>query len=427
MKMIVILVAFAPFLVDAARSRFRVSPATVTVVWLLPINIGLVMLGDYRAALLTSAALALFVHGYHSWHSNRARSRSPIVLTHHQTSGLVFATAITVALVAYHYAVVGIPLLSDSIETDRWNFRGSGLFGIPGRMMLVGLPLLAALWASVDGDARVSRYRWLTVGAGLASAVASGFKGGLITFLVLIVIGYTASHGWISYRRAARRFAPALIAGLVFAGASSQLYGNFIRVNQVDSPVEILIERVTVGPAEVAAHTFAVDGSVESLGGRSPSAVFDTLNLLQRYGGDETAFDTPGIIQRISADFRDRPIGTTDVVPTTPTAPATLYMEFGLWMIAIMWVVGLASAAAETAAAAKGTLLALLRCLAFQMIVFEFIAKGDVAFPALNWLIVGLMVGFLCSFGRVLNRSIAGSESALVLPGEPVSMAEVNA
>ena len=86
--------------------------------------------------------------------------------------------------VAYHFIVGGVPLLSADVELARFNFSGSGLFGIPGRMYLFGLPFLvtyASYVAARDPDANVLRLRNLLWGE---------YAFAMILGLVVLITGF---------------------------------------------------------------------------------------------------------------------------------------------------------------------------------------------------------------------------------------------
>jgi hypothetical protein len=96
----------------------------------------------------------------------------------------------------YHLIKSGIPILSANVERQRFDFTSSGFFGIPGRMYLFGTEFAWVL-ACVDACARKIKWSesktWRIASAFyFGHALLSGFKGTLLSHMVLVIGVYVA-------------------------------------------------------------------------------------------------------------------------------------------------------------------------------------------------------------------------------------------
>lgn len=108
-----------------------------------------------------------------------------------QLRALKMFSGFVMFLVIYHFAVGGIPILSSGLETARFDFVSSGLFGIPGRMMAWGLPFVVFCVSIYSWRTRDKRAKWLLYAVWtvyLLSSFMSGFKSSVLGVLNLYVI-----------------------------------------------------------------------------------------------------------------------------------------------------------------------------------------------------------------------------------------------
>lgn len=94
----------------------------------------------------------------------------------------------------YHFFSIGIPAFSGNSETARFtSISDSGLFGLPGRIVLFGIPIFAVLVVIKRQD--FSKYFLGSVAiTWLVSRIFLGFKGGILEILILVAIALGSSE-----------------------------------------------------------------------------------------------------------------------------------------------------------------------------------------------------------------------------------------
>lgn len=97
-------------------------------------------------------------------------------------------------LSSYHFFRIGIPALSGNTETSRFtSLSNSGLFGVPGRMVLFGLPIMAVL-VIIKRDDFSKYFIGSVLFAWLISRIFLGFKGGILEILILALVALVSSN-----------------------------------------------------------------------------------------------------------------------------------------------------------------------------------------------------------------------------------------
>lgn len=137
---------------------------------------------------------------------------SPLMLSSAAVYVVVFVAG---GFAMYHLVVGGIPLFSSgSVEVQRFDFTSSGLFGIPGRMYLFGVPVAWIIATTVATSRSIKLWRfgpwiWATLFY-VSCGTLSGFKSGLsamlfvMAFSLIVITGTQISlgkllvrHGWL--------------------------------------------------------------------------------------------------------------------------------------------------------------------------------------------------------------------------------------
>ena len=163
-------------------------------------------------ALALLGAASAFLLGY--WPAARREQRrrpSAVGITATLSNGFVWATVIAAGVLGvYHLLASGIPLFSDSIETERFSFTSSGLWGIPGRMYLFGIPIswLVALTNGSAREGRIWSYKPLQLATGflVLTSLLGGFKGDMISLAVFVFASLNAlkAKHWAVWKVLAR-------------------------------------------------------------------------------------------------------------------------------------------------------------------------------------------------------------------------------
>ncbi|KRD43101.1 hypothetical protein ASE38_02140 [Cellulomonas sp. Root930] len=281
----------------------------------------------------------------------------------------------------YHLARIGFPVFSSTIEVDRFDFTSSGLFGIPGRMYLYGVPL-AWIIASCGAQAAEVQWRayspWRTATFFLvASALLSGFKSGLIAqaTLMLIMAVFLTGHRFTVWSAAARHWWVAVLAA-AYGFVVALSYSTY---RTAGAPVwQQLFDRLTVVGAEPKA--IAIQSDV--VGAAGNMIVSDFSYFIAKYSGSPIpgsfTFERAVSAQIIGAD----PSSDSWTVPVTVGGIPELLFSLG-WPFAtlLLLAIGYAIGSLRPQGRSFGY------CVLAATIVYAFylwITRGGVAYYAIN-------------------------------------------
>ncbi len=259
--MIIIIAGIALFLVTLMCLRWRVYPLHIALATQVPILAGFVSLdersGSHFAVWYLFSMLALAAGCFLAMMSHRqtidVRPRSSAPLPQVSVRQTYLFSALIVGLVVYHFSIVGLPIFSAHVETARFDFAGSGLLGIPGRMYQFGLPFVL-VYVSVQYERfptaslrRLKQYLWIFFGL---IEVASGFKGAIFS-LVLIYLELRCFIGTPLQllSRSTWKIISGALVGTVFAVLMAQQYTSLQTTTAV-SALTFLWERMTLLAAE---------------------------------------------------------------------------------------------------------------------------------------------------------------------------------
>jgi hypothetical protein len=335
---------------------------------------------------------------------------------------LGWLSIVTAALVAVHFVRGGIPLFSADVETARFQIAGSGLFGLPGRAYLFGLPILVLAYASLRSlSRREMRLFALVLTTFVASRLLGGLKSGLweVTLVILIAhVVHTGSAPPVLSRPVVRRALIAVLA-IVFAGYLGSQYAS-IQIRSTRDAAGYLIERLTVGT--VAAGAYSVEGHGLDLIG--PHLARDFLYYADRYTAGIPSsvglfapplYDTSRLV---STGLQGLPVGTTGYV--TPVAVGFAPALFLDWRWAGVFV-GMAAA---------GFLMRRLQWLAVEtsgiaagiwgtatLLTIYVVTNGGLAYYVINFAAVAVLY-YLAS--GALTAAAGGAARGKTSPGAMV-------
>jgi oligosaccharide repeat unit polymerase len=384
-----LLVAIGLPIAALRAEKWRVTPLLLVLVNLGFVLVGLVVLDSTpwkNVSLLYALSLALLFVGF-----LLHRSRDDPVAV--EGSGLSPVSELTlrlfwvavVALVAYHFAVGGVPLFSEEIEDARYGFASSGLLGIPGRMYLFGLPVLLFYVTVVRSRSSPTRLRglWILTWVVFATAQAlTGFKSAILTVLFVGLFALTLAGKDLSIVRAMTPKVIALVlAAMAFAVFISFRYQS-TGVRSIPESFEYLAERLTVTAAE---PPYIVMRELDDEPGFF--LVRDTAYYLEKYFGLNPGEDPRFPLDQIVA-ARIYGIALTEgsfIAPATVTAFGELEADFGpvaalLAMLGLGWTYALLLARAVRSAA---PLVSAIWCFAAYM-MFLFFVNGNLAYLLIN-------------------------------------------
>lgn len=294
----------------------------------------------------------------------------------------VTAVVLLPALLAfYHLLVGGIPLFSNSIEVDRFDFTSSGLFGIPGRMYLYGVPLA---WAFATAVAHFRGLRWThykpwvwATASYLVISILSGFKSGLSAAVMLaLIFGIVITNKKVPLRLLVFRYWWALSIPMAYALLVAANYATYQSNSQ--PPWRQLVDRMTLVGAEP--KQLAIEQLVS---GAQPGAVWDDfIYFITKYsGGDITgmySFERAVSAQIIGVN----PASAAWTTPVTVGGIPELIFSFGLPVSAlILFVVGCAIRVLHRAPITAYS--AAIKC-ALIFMLYSWLTKGGLAYYVIN-------------------------------------------
>lgn len=381
------------------------TPLVVTSISLTPVLLGyaeLDALNGTSTALMYCIAAGFLLVGYlvqQSWNRlKRPPAPAPNLdsLSRRSDRGIIVFACLVVTLTFYHFLVSGVPLLSDEVETARFDFTSSGLFGIPGRMFLFGLPFTVLLvsTAAFRKLAPVSRellyFVWLSY---VATSLLGGFKGGLVAVLTIMLLARSVVSRPLSLRRAVvgwRVFV--LIAALLYCGLISFRYRS-LGLTSPGDVIPYLAARATTSAAAPGYLVFSQYGT-DGTGGAHYAQ--DANYFLPKYlpfvfsdDGVTLPFD-----KTVSAALYRTPIsGRTFIVPVTVGAFPELVSNVGLGAAMIgMFLIGtFISYFVSRSQRSGGAFQSALFALAVNLLQI-YILNGNLVYTCLNLVLVGLFL-----------------------------------
>ena len=368
-------------------------------------------IGSLRSFLLvTIAAIALLVGHYLGTVRNESKSlrlKSNSNLLFHNGAlddSTVYVLVCAVALITfYHLIVGGIPILSSRVEVARFNFNSSGLFGIPGRIFLYGVPFA---WVVASANAKLKSIPWksynpwlIATGTLIISSISSGFKGDLFSALVLFLgaVSQFDSKRQMTFSHLIKRYQSLLFISLAYFFIVARQYRSY---KLVDAPLwEQLFGRLTVSGAEPG--TFLMGLSRDDYS--NFSLVSDFQVLISKYTGlvlsDRITLERFVSIKLLGWDH----VTTSYFAPpvTIGIFPETMFYFGTVFAILVMLIVGFTFARLEVSNnvnTLKTTAVILLQSLLSLIVI-----KGAVAYHILNVLLIDCI---MLIFVFILNMTL---------------------
>ncbi|MBO3088806.1 hypothetical protein [Cellulomonas dongxiuzhuiae] len=321
--------------------------------------------------------------------------------------GGVYAVVLTSGTLAvYHLTAVGIPLFSDNIEVDRFDFTSSGLLGIPGRMFLFGVQLswVVAAVGATQAQVRWHRYGpWIWSTSFLAiTSLLGGLKSGAIAFVTVILIAGTI----IVQRRPrmldlVRRYWLLGIGAVAYLIAVTAIYPTY--ANQQRPLLGLLIDRVTVGSATPKLIALERSGAVPVPAG-GPLA--DFYYFMLRYTGQDTT-GLYSVERAISASMIGvDPASDAWTTPVTVGGAPELIFFFGLpTTLVIAFLLGVVIA--RLYRLRQPTARTLILAAGFGLLLNTWKSRGGLAYYTLNYLAVAAMLVAIYAAWVMVNGAIS--------------------
>lgn len=403
----------------------KLTPLVVTSVSLTPVLLGYAELdasNGTNTALMYCAAVSFLVAG-HVLHQGWGRLRRPAAvpgvnrLPRRSTPGVICFSCVVIVLTFYHFFAAGVPLLSEDVETARFDFTSSGLLGIPGRMFLFGLPFTVLLVSSsafrklMPVSRKLLYAVWISY---IATSLLGGFKGGLVAVLTIMLLARSVVSRPLSLRRALVGWRVLVIVGaLLYCGLISFRYRS-LGLTSPGDVIPYLAARATTSAAAPGYLVFSRYGT-DGTGGDHYAQ--DASYFLRKYlpfifpdNGVTLPFD-----KTVSAALYRTPISSRSfIVPVTVGAFPEMVSNVGVgFAMAGMFLVGVFISYFVTRAQLSGG--------AFQSALFAltvnllqiYILNGNLVYTCFNLVLVGLFLFGLysvCHIPWVLSPEVSTVE-----------------
>jgi hypothetical protein len=334
-------------------------------------------------------------------------------------STLYLLVCIVGLLGLYHVFAAGIPYFSPNVERARFDFRSSGLWGIPSRMFLFGSQITVVI-TGLNAVAKQRRWREygpfrMALSVTIVLALLSGFKGSLLNIAVLLII-LQASGGVGLYRVAdiIKRFWAAIALIFLYIVAVASTYSTYSL--RYASTIDALLARVTTEGARPAWNILT--GSFNWTGGNA--FLHDVEYLVQHYATSNTFQPAYPFVRAVSSHILGiDPVSTLWAPPVTVTGFAEIYAGHGYFVaLASMLAVGATAGFLERYRFANARLRTVATVLTLMLV--DFVAKGNSAYVTVNWLASLLFIWAILTvlnLGPLLRseapRSYAGRRARL--------------
>lgn len=391
-------------LIVMIASRQRILPIGVTVALSLPITVGYAVLDESTGETTWPYyffGLIALVSGWGIYVAFRRQSLEPRPVGWTARSPVLFPLVV-LGLGIYHLAVVGIPILSPKLESVRFDFSGSGLAGIPGRMFLFGIPFVI-MYISLSQSGKQKRALLATAWTiFILVEVSSGFKGALLRVLVLLLM-YKAIQGTpVRILMPRPTYVLLAVVAIGFAIFLSLRFGT-ARVENVGESVDYLARRATAGAAEAGHYALTVIREP----GEELFVITNVKYFAEKYFsislGGNAAFP---LDQVVSTRLTGVPLSNSAfIVPVTIGAYPEFAVDFGrLWGLVPMFLVGIAYAwtwmrGRVVASAFSGAAFGL------SLVTFQaYVVNGGLIYGLIN---IGAVLVFLFVLERVCMQ-VAG-------------------
>ncbi|GAP60601.1 hypothetical protein AHiyo1_41610 [Arthrobacter sp. Hiyo1] len=323
---------------------------------------------------------------------------------------------ILAVLAVLHFALAGIPVLSDSVETQRFSLGSSGLGGFPSRAVLYAIPAVALIsLATVTIQTRRTTIAiWILFSI---TQIGLGFKGGLLEVMFLAALAYL-----VRVARPRPKHLMLLAAGLV----SALLYVEVVRslyATSLNSPSDLgyLLDRSTTQAIESGYLALWNDPTFTS---GETAFWHDFLQLMARYVGlgqpDDYTFD-----MLMSSVVTGTPLGLgLFIVPVTVGGPVYLIFSLPIPLVVMVlillgWIWTWAiSATARMSNLFTGVMAAIL-IIGIRM----FLVNGNGAYLVINLLFTSILL-WLCALPIWIDKlrkdsSLRNSRNHVVLKSGP--------
>lgn len=291
--------------------------------------------------------------------------------------------AVVIILIMYHFFIVGIPILSRNVEVSRFDFSGSGLFGIPGRMLNYGLPFIC-IYSSFYYFKKNNKKSFIfTIVIYLITKIFLGFKSGIIDVFFLYIYILSFNNKDLKIKKIFKlKYVLTLGTAVAFAVMMSKSYTS-LDIKSNSEAIKYLFERQTKMQAE--AGFYAID-NIDVLEEES-YIINDFKYFTNKYFKVKLKNQVFPIDKIVSAKIYGTPLSENSfIVPVTIGGFNYLYLDFKGFALILYFLLGIVFGALVKKIkynvnnpfifAAIGT---------FIIIINDIISKGGIVYCLINY------------------------------------------
>lgn len=304
----------------------------------------------------------------------------------------------------YHFYRIGIPAFSGNSETARFtSISDSGLFGLPGRIVLFGIPIFAILVVIKRQD--FSKYFLGCVAiTWVVSRIFLGFKGGILEILVLVAIALSSSE----FKFKARTAFYFLMCLLVSSSYALWVGGRYQSLSGKPLNLEYFLQRVTRGAA-LPQWTSLDQGAW--LSSNINPVLIDFQYFMSKYFGignqDNLTFD-----KLVSTYIYDTPRSLSAfIVPVTIGGTAYLVSSFGYVFAPILILAFGFIYAYTTSRIISFGMFRLVLAVAVLLGIIVFFSNGNLIYVMINYGVTWILFSVLLKLFVSLKREVRINEA----------------
>jgi hypothetical protein len=403
------------------RERWQITPFWVSTLEMSLVLIGFITL-DQRNHSIASVSYVLAFTSMAAGYQVRRLVRPkkllvfPALISRHYEC-LLGLFIIILGFTAYHFAIVGFPVFSADPEVARFGFSDSGLFGIPGRMYLFGVPFLVLACASFSArfpspsSQRLSTMAWAIY---ICVNVLSAFKGALLDALLMVFLTASIKGKPVHLFRTVNTGRLLLLVGAgLYASVLTMSYLT-LGYTSITDIATYASQRMTVGSAEPG-YLVLQEFRSDRVGEYFLSDVRYFAGKYFSFLGIKASPYFP-LDLTVSAQLYGTPLSTENlIVPVTVGLFPECVANFGVaTAVAVMFVIGVAYATLYIKARnARSPFVACMTAFAIYMLQ-RCIVKGGLAYFIMNYaLMAGLLTLVYVVVGHLLSVVIAAPRQAI--------------
>ncbi|WP_163070787.1 O-antigen polymerase [Priestia flexa] len=320
--------------------RWKITPYNITIINTVPIAIGYYLLDQYsyyNFFYIYILSLVIISIGYYFTKKLLLkRNKNNLEESLPQSNVRILATylfcIIIILLCCYHFIVGGIPVLSKNVEVDRFSFSSSGLFGIPGRMFLFGMPLVVTYATLLYFRSSKKKFSKLFIACWFFYFIfqfISGFKGALLTLVVqiLIIAAISGKEFRIKDLLIKPRYSLLFFIAVLYAVSTSFFYKS-VGVTSIKDSFNYLYERLTLlsaSPGYFALENMTYFNTDKSF---FIQEIYYYLNKYLKIGSSSNFFP---LEMQVSAALTGTPLSQDNfIVSVTLGGFPSLVVDFGI-------------------------------------------------------------------------------------------------